>query len=123
MSDFKYLAEIVDQKIWIKIGHETWSYDLIDIAAEGSRRKKNQGSSADKLTALMPGKITKVFVKNEEQVEKGQPLLVMEAMKMEYTLKADFATTVKQVLVKVGEQVMLGQHLIELGKIDQDGKS
>lgn len=112
----KYKAEIVDQKVWIKMGSQTWSYDLIDLASEGRRRQNSQSSSPEKITAQMPGKITKLFVKPGDQVIKGQPLLVMEAMKMEYTLKSDLNTIVKELSVELGQQVNLGQLLVQLEK-------
>ena len=65
----------------------------------------------------MPGKITKVFVKEGQAVAIGEPLIVMEAMKMEYTLKSDLKTTVEKVLVKVDQQVVLGQLLVQLKEI------
>lgn len=109
-----YLAEIIDQKLWIKSGAETWCYDLVDLAGDGNRRKKTNTNSPSKIVSLMPGKITKVFVKEGDQVNKGQALIVMEAMKMEYTLKSDLTTTVEKVLVSVDQQVSLGQLLVQL---------
>jgi biotin carboxyl carrier protein len=62
----------------------------------------------------MPGKVTKVFVAEGQQVEVGQALLVMEAMKMEYTLKAQVSGAVKEVRVKEGQQVELSQLLVKI---------
>ena len=62
----------------------------------------------------MPGKITKIFVNQGDTVEKSQALLVMEAMKMEYTLKSDSSTTIEKVNVQLGDQVILGHLLIQL---------
>src|SRR5690349_5977671 len=84
-----FFAEVVDQKIWIKQGDQTWSYDLVELTSEGQRRKKSNTSSPDQIISPMPGKITKIFVQAGDSVQKGQALLVMEAMKMEYTLKSD----------------------------------
>lgn len=114
----EYKAEIIDQKLWIKQGDQTWCYEVLDLASEGSRRKKSASSSPDKIMSLMPGKITKVFVKTGEAVSQGQALIVMEAMKMEYTLKSDLASTVEKVLVEVGQQVALGQLLVQLKKAE-----
>ncbi len=113
----KYIAEIIDQKLWIKSGAETWSYDVLDLAAEGARRKKMSTSSPFKIVSLMPGKITKVFVREGQAVVPGEPLIVMEAMKMEYTLKSDLKTTVDKILVEVNQQVILGQLLVQLKEI------
>lgn len=113
----KYIAEIVDQKLWIKQGDETWCYDVLDMASEGSRRKKTGSSSPDRIVSLMPGKITKLFVQPGDAVKQGQALIVMEAMKMEYTLKSDLETTVEKVNVELGQQVTVGQLLVQLKKV------
>ncbi len=62
--------------------------------------------------APMPGKVLQVNVVEGQTVKRGQPLLVLEAMKMEQTTSSPTDGTVKQVLVKVGEQVTAGQTLV-----------
>jgi 3-methylcrotonyl-CoA carboxylase alpha subunit len=66
------------------------------------------------LTAPMPGKIIAVQVKAGDKVKRGQPLLVMEAMKMEHTISAPADGTVKEVFFGVGEQVADAAVLISL---------
>ena len=63
----------------------------------------------------MPGKVTQVMVQVGATVRKGQTLLVMEAMKMEYTLAADQDGPVTEVAVQAGAQVGLGDVLVQLG--------
>ena len=111
----KAQAEIIDKKIWFKIGSRVFSYDLIELAQSGSARKnKSKQKSADKILAPMPGKITKVFVQLGQSVQRGEALLVMEAMKMEYTLKSDLSAEVEKIQAQVGDQVTLGQLLVKL---------
>lgn len=117
MKSKNYISEIINQKLWIKKDGETWCYDVLDLASDGARRKKSGGTSPDKIVSLMPGKITKVFVKNGDVVKPGQPLIVMEAMKMEYTLKSDIDTVVEKVNVETNQQVALGQLLVQLKKL------
>ena len=62
----------------------------------------------------MPGKVTKLFVSENQIVNKGDALLVMEAMKMEYTLKADISAKVEKIFYKISDQVSLGYLLIQL---------
>ena len=112
-------VEKVGQTFWIKSGNETWSYDIADLSAEGTRRKKSNTATPDMIIAPMPGKITKVFVKEGDKVNVGQALLVMEAMKMEYTLKSDLETTVETVNAKVNDQVQVGAVLVKLVKKDK----
>jgi 3-methylcrotonyl-CoA carboxylase alpha subunit len=69
---------------------------------------------AGRLTAPMPGKIIALLVAQGDTVEKGAPLLVMEAMKMEHTIGAPRAGKVDQLLYAVGDQVGEGEPLLTL---------
>ncbi len=69
--------------------------------------------ASDSLKAGMPGKITDVFVSAGQKVDAGQPLLIMEAMKMENEMKASHACVVKDVKVKKGDSVESGAILIQ----------
>jgi len=66
------------------------------------------------LTAPMPGKILSVSVAVGDAVRQGQPLVVMEAMKMEHTIEAPHDGTVQEVFHAVGDQVQEGATLIAL---------
>ena len=61
----------------------------------------------------LPGKIIDLRVKPGDTVSRGQPLLVLEAMKMEHTLTAPADGKVKSVRYTVGEQVPEGAELVE----------
>ncbi|HQY27623.1 MAG TPA: acetyl/propionyl/methylcrotonyl-CoA carboxylase subunit alpha [Burkholderiaceae bacterium] len=66
-----------------------------------------------KLTAPMPGKVIALMVERGAKVVRGQPLLVMEAMKMEHTINAPADGEVAAILYAVGEQVAEGAQLVE----------
>src|SRR2546426_60315 len=66
------------------------------------------------LAAPMPGKIVQVMSSPGDQVKKGQPLLILEAMKMEHTITAPADGVVKEVHFAAGEQVLEGAELITL---------
>jgi biotin carboxyl carrier protein len=74
------------------------------------------GATAN-LTSGMPGKIVKVFVKAGDEVKEGQPLLIMEAMKMENEMRAARDAKIKDVLVKPGDNVESGANLINFEKV------
>lgn len=112
--DLSVQAEVIDKKIWFKVNDQTYAYDILDLNESHSGKSKVAGKSADRILAPMPGKVTKIFVSVGQSVQKGDALLVMEAMKMEYTLKADCVADVEKVLGQVGDQVTLGQLLIQL---------
>jgi 3-methylcrotonyl-CoA carboxylase alpha subunit len=65
-----------------------------------------------RLTAPMPGKVVAVLVKNGQEVSKGEPLVIMEAMKMEHTISAPSDGLVEEVLYQVGDQVADGAPLL-----------
>jgi 3-methylcrotonyl-CoA carboxylase alpha subunit len=66
------------------------------------------------LTAPMPGRVIAILAKEGEQVARGAPLIVMEAMKMEHTMKAPAAGLVTRILCKIGEQVKEGAELLAI---------
>ena len=66
------------------------------------------------LAAPMPGRVIKVFVQPGAKVKKGEPLLILEAMKMEHTITAPADGTVKEIHYAAGEQVLEGAELIKV---------
>lgn len=107
-------AQVVDKKIWFKLNDEVLSCDLVDLVDVAFKKTKSVSKSPDRILAPMPGKVTKVFISELQTVQKGDALLVMEAMKMEYTLKADISATVEKIFSKVSDQVTLGYLLVQL---------
>ncbi len=71
-------------------------------------------TAGGRLTAPMPGKVIAIHVAAGAAVEAGQPLLVMEAMKMEHTLTAPLAGRVAELLYAVGDLVAEGAELLRL---------
>ncbi|MDB5944629.1 MAG: acetyl/propionyl/methylcrotonyl-CoA carboxylase subunit alpha [Ramlibacter sp.] len=71
-------------------------------------------ADAGRLTAPMPGKVVSFSVKAGDKVSKGQPLAVMEAMKMEHTIAAPLDGVVAEVMYAPGDQVAEGAELLKL---------
>jgi 3-methylcrotonyl-CoA carboxylase alpha subunit len=71
--------------------------------------------SSGSLKSPMPGKVVQVLVTAKQSVTIGQPLLVIEAMKMEHTIKAPKAGVVTDVFYKSGDQVADGVELLAIG--------
>ncbi len=71
------------------------------------------GAHGGGLTAPMPGKVVALLAQAGQKVEKGAPLLILEAMKMEHTITAPTAGTVKAFCYAAGEQVADGAALVE----------
>ncbi|MEG3000979.1 MAG: biotin/lipoyl-containing protein, partial [Comamonas sp.] len=74
----------------------------------------DSGSEGGRLTAPMPGKVVSFAVKAGDAVTKGQPLAVMEAMKMEHTIAAPADGVVQELLYAPGDQVTEGAELIRI---------
>ena len=72
--------------------------------------------TGENLSSGMPGKIVKVLVKSGDEVKEGEPLLIMEAMKMENEMRADRDIKIKDVNVKAGDNVEAGAVLITFAK-------
>jgi 3-methylcrotonyl-CoA carboxylase alpha subunit len=79
--------------------------DVLSHSAEGA-------GEGGRLTAPMPGKVVSIAVKAGDKVTKGQPLAVMEAMKMEHTIAAPQDGVVQEVLYAPGDQVAEGAELL-----------
>ena len=71
-------------------------------------------SGDGRVKAPIPGLVTRVHVEPGQLVEVGQPLLVLEAMKMENEIRAPRGGTVRQLSVKPGQTVTLNEPLIEI---------
>ena len=96
--------------IAVSLGPASYEFKAVDDAA----RRHARGLAAPEIVAPMPGKVLNVMVKDGDLVEAGQPLAVIEAMKMETTLAAESAAVVKRVRVAPGQTVDHGDVLIEL---------
>ena len=86
--------------------------DLRRLQLRQSQKAKGDGQGERQVKAPMPGKIVEVFVTEGQTVTIGQPLLVMEAMKMENEMRADDDVKIKSVHVKEGDSVEAGALLI-----------
>ena len=81
---------------------------------EAARGTGHGGAGSNVVTAPMPGKVVAVLVATGDAVEPGQPLVVLEAMKMESTFAAEIAGVVRAVHAVAGALVDAGQVLVEL---------
>jgi len=130
--------------LWVEFPHATFGFDIFgerDDAAGGMVYQINERGTARlhsgvrvrsageavttaaaagkkksiRVRAQMPGKIVRVLVQAGAEVVKDQPLLVMEAMKMENEIRASAAGKVETVKVIEGQAVESGADLILMG--------
>jgi biotin carboxyl carrier protein len=106
----------------------TWRGDEYTVATGGrahrlrlmderARRRHERGGGADggnDVRAQMPGKVVAVLVAAGATVERGQGLLVIEAMKMENEIAAPRAGTVAELRVQPGQAVESGELLVRI---------
>ena len=83
------------------------------VTAESRKSRARGGLAAPEVTAPMPGKVLRILVAEGDIVAQGQPLLVLEAMKMETTIYSEGAATVKKIHAAAGAMVDHGAVLIE----------
>lgn len=104
-------CEKVGKDFWVSVNGKTFKYE--DGASRKSRNSKSAVSNPNQVFAPMPGKITAIKVSSGD-VSLGDVVIMMEAMKMEYSLKANIAGKIKKIAVAVGDQVTQGQLLAEI---------
>ncbi len=107
-------GEIIKDQLWLHVDGRTFVHQAPGAAGRKSRQKSGSQKQSDQVVAPMPGKITKILVKPLQPVSKGDAILVMEAMKMEYTLKAEITGVVHEINCAVMDQVTLGKLLVQL---------
>jgi 3-methylcrotonyl-CoA carboxylase alpha subunit len=103
--------------VWVRRGNQITVFhggighrlSLVDLLADASAKDAPGG----RLIAPMPGKVIAVLTEAGAKVPCGRPLIVLEAMKMEHTLKAPEDGTVKRVRYAVGDLIEEGEELIE----------
>jgi biotin carboxyl carrier protein len=110
-KEHKAEAQSIKGVLWVHHAGRTFTVD--SNAGRKSRKGAAKGSS-DQIASPMPGKVTKILLKVGDTVAAGQAVLVMEAMKMEYTLKSDIAGVIETISCSVGEQVVLGKVLVKM---------
>jgi len=104
------IYQIADGKIFLRLGSEYFSFEDYTHSENMTEDKVGTGQ----ITASMDGAIIDVLAVEGNLVEKGQTLVMLEAMKMEHPLKADVTGIVENVSISTGDQVKLRQLLVTI---------
>ena len=106
------IAEIgaAGERRFVRLG----ALDFVLTCEQGEGARKRERAPGAGLESPMPGVVARVMVAPGDVVQKGQPLLTLEAMKMEHVIRAPRPGRVRAVLAKAGEMVSGGVALVEL---------
>ena len=114
-QSYEVKQETIGTENNIVVGHERFSVSVRDPRSFRSRRRAGASEQGvKKITAPMPGKVVRILSGVGDQVEAGQSVIVIEAMKMQNELKAPKNGVIKKINVTEGAAVEAGQSLAEV---------
>jgi len=114
-KSYEVKQEITATEINIMVGSQRFAAIVRDPRSLRSRRSLHAGEEGvKKVTAPMPGKVIRILAPVGTQVQAGQSVLVIEAMKMQNEMKSPKKGTVKKINVAEGAPVEAGQALAEI---------
>jgi biotin carboxyl carrier protein len=100
---------VTDMHLWV--GPRRYAVQLRDLRSLRGRPSADDGKGPRKLIAPMPGKVVRVLLKEESQVEAGQGVVVVEAMKMQNEIKSPKKGVVRKIVALEGAAVNAGDVL------------
>lgn len=106
----RFPALRVNHTLYLEWRGELHAITEVDFIAQAAAGSQQQGG----LTAPMNGSIVRVLVEPGQAVEEGATLVVLEAMKMEHSIRAPHAGTVQNIFCAEGDMVTDGMVLVEL---------
>ncbi len=114
-KSYEVKQETVGAESNMVVGQERFSASVRDPRSFRSRRRAGASEQGVmKIKAPMPGKVVRILAPVGSQVETGQSVVVIEAMKMQNELKAPKTGVVKKINVEEGAAVEAGQALAEV---------
>lgn len=119
-KDSSYLIDVInkgtDYTVYTRGAYKTFKVYNEEALLHESLKAGGGMGAGNELSSGMPGKIVKIFVKPGDQLKQGDPILIMEAMKMENEMRAASEVKIKEILVKEGENVESGATLVTFAK-------
>lgn len=104
----RYVLRVNEKEICLNIKNE------LDLQIESMGYVDKVGASGGTVYSPMPGMVVKINVQPGDDVEKGEALLVLEAMKMENIIKSPIKGIIKSIFIKEGDSVSKKQILLEI---------
>ena len=113
---YEVKQESTAQETNVVVGHSRFRASVRDPRSlRGARRAESETQGTKRIVAPMPGKVVRILAPVGAEIEAGQGVLVIEAMKMQNELKSPKKGTVKKISVSEGAPVEAGQPLAEVG--------
>ena len=134
INNDKYTAKIVEymgDSVVVEVNNGTYHVEIEHEKMKAPKLVRSQKSSgsavpvaaskpvvtgAGSVIAPIPGQIHSLLVSEGDNVNSGDPVLILEAMKMESEINATATGTIKKIVVSKGENVQEGQLLLEIGE-------
>lgn len=123
-NDKRFHCELVSRdqnKIIIKVNGVEYKYSMESIFSyvrRGMIATGEEKNPANEIKAPMPGKIIDVFLNEGDLVNAGEPILTLEAMKMQNEIAAECNGVIQKIRVIPGQSVMKDELLVEIQSID-----
>ncbi len=111
------------QRTYVHInGHQYVIEHLVEKEKTSYREDDHLISADTGICAPMPGKILKILVQENQQVEPKQNLVIIEAMKMEHNIRAPKQGVVERINFKEGDLIDTGQEILEIDFLTENKK-
>ncbi len=102
--------------IFLQIGGRYWNFQ--DVTQDDMTSGVAGGEGDYEVVAPMPGSVIKLLIEEGQEIKRDQPLVIVEAMKMENEVRAAADGVVNKILVEPGQQVGFGEKLVELAPMN-----
>ncbi|UCH14821.1 MAG: acetyl-CoA carboxylase biotin carboxyl carrier protein subunit [Bacteroidales bacterium] len=118
----KYLAEIIEKnqnKYTVLLNGISHSFSIespISYKRKKYLDKHREKSKTEAIIAPMPGKIIDLLVEENSDIKEGEPILILEAMKMQNEINSHVTGKIKKILVKQNDSVAKDEVLLEIEK-------
>ena len=124
MDDNMYRCEITQRdqnRIVVKVNGVEYKFSLESIFSylrQNILNKATTTSADNNIRSQMPGKIVDIFMSEGDLVNEGEPILSLEAMKMQNEINASCNGVIRKIHVVPGQSVMQDELLVEIASID-----
>jgi biotin carboxyl carrier protein len=105
---YEIKREVTPNDLHLWVGGSRYSVQVRDPRSLRHLQDRAANTGAQKLTAAMPGKVVRILLPEGAQVDAGQGILVIEAMKMQNEIKSPTAGTIQKIMVANGDAVNAG---------------